>query len=654
MYKHKVSLLALIVIFAFIAVIFAVSGEISSAQGLQNKGWPTGSHTIDDSKLAVEVRRRTNREVTFLNEKYTENGVFLDLVGGFENVALARTEADGGVTAACVASIEEANSFMGRDLETGERVPRTPTPSTRRAKIAADHGMTEAEFVFYSNLIEQARQNRLASPNSAAINIVNNDGPNEGFNDANPAFANPEGGNTGATRGAQRLNVFNFAAGIWGAFLDTSVAVNVGSKFDPLTCSASGAVLGSAGATGGYRDFSGAQWSGTWYHVALANKQAGTDINGATAEINATFNLSIDSGCLQAGHRWYYGLDNATPAFRTNLLVVLLHEMGHGLGFSTFANGNTGALANGFPDVWSRFMFDTATGKFWNDATMTNAQRQASAISNGGLLWDGPSVKLASSYLTAGQDPATGRVQLYAPTTFQSGSSVSHFSTAASPNLLMEPFINAGLSIDGDLTRQLLRDIGWFRDTTSDVTPDSITNVTPSSGTVLIGGTHSINWTNTGGFNHNVRIELSTDGGATFPSVIASSVVNTGSYSWTVPNMPTTAARVRVREADFANPAAVSSANFIISSAPLAAGATVSGRVADPGGRAISRATVVLTDSHGMARTALTNPFGYFAFTEVPIGEVYIAGVRHKSYQFEPRALNLIDNFADLDFVATH
>jgi hypothetical protein len=325
--------------------------------------------------------------------------------------------------------------------------------------------------------------------------------------------------------------------------------------------------------------------------------------------------------------------------------------MGHGLGFSSFIDGSTGAYP--LPpasDIYSRYMFDRTTGLYWYQ--MTNAQRVTSALNTNNVLWDGPNVRIASGALTAGRDAGTGRVELFMPNPLQGGSSISHFSTAAAPNLLMEPSINLGLPIDLDLTRQQMRDIGWFRDATSDLTSDTIINVTPSGGTTVVGNNHAINWTNTGGFNRNVRIELSTDGGATYPTVIASSVANTGTYLWTVPNTPTTTARVRVREADFANPSGVSSANFTISIAPLAAGATVAGRVVDQAGRAISRATVVLTDSDGVTRTALTNPFGYFVFTDVPVGETYVAGVRHRRYRFESRTVSLDDNFTDLDFVA--
>ncbi len=64
----------------------------------------------------------------------------------------------------------------------------------------------------------------------------------------------------------------------------------------------------------------------------------------------------------------------------------------------------------------------------------------------------------------AGAD-ALGRVKMYAPNPFQGGSSVSHFDTTATPNLLMEPSINGNLTQTVvppiDLTFPLFQDIGW-------------------------------------------------------------------------------------------------------------------------------------------------------------------------------------------------
>ena len=184
-------------------------------------------------------------------------------------------------------------------------------------------------------------------------------------------------------------------------------------------------------------------------------------------------------------------------------------------------------------------------------------------------MWDGANVKISSGYLTNGRDTATGGVLLFTPSTFQGGSSVSHWSTAASPNLLMEPNITNGLPINLDLTRQMMRDIGWYSDMTADLIPDTITNVRPSGGTLVVGSDINITWTNTGGFDRNITIDLSTNGGSAY-TAIATNIANTGSYNFTVPNNITTQGRIRVREHNFVDPAGVSSANFAISTTATA------------------------------------------------------------------------------------
>jgi hypothetical protein len=54
---------------------------------------------------------------------------------------------------------------------------------------------------------------------------------------------------------------------------------------------------------------------------------------------------------------------------------------------------------------------------------------------------------------------------MYTPDPNQPGSSVSHYTTDAKPNQLMEPAINSDLehvvTPPRDLTYPLLRDIGW-------------------------------------------------------------------------------------------------------------------------------------------------------------------------------------------------
>ena len=60
-----------------------------------------------------------------------------------------------------------------------------------------------------------------------------------------------------------------------------------------------------------------------------------------------------------------------------------------------------------------------------------------------------------------------GFVRLYAPGVVALGSSISHFDTVATPDLLMEPFITPGLRSNEnlDLTPSLMKDVGWELET---------------------------------------------------------------------------------------------------------------------------------------------------------------------------------------------
>ena len=304
---------------------------------------------------------------------------------------------------------------------------------------------------------------------TATIVIQNNDAAGVGFND--PTVVAPVGNNAGTTVGQQRLNAFQFAANIWGATLVSGPTITINASWSStMTCSTSTGVLGSAGTASLRGNFLNAVILNAWYPIALANALAGSDLNGPTAEINATFNSNVGiGGCLTSSH-WYYGLDNVHHPGDIDLVPVLLHEFGHGLGFESFTDESTGVQAGntppGFPSVYDFFLLDKTTGKHW--AAMTNAERQASAINTTNLVWDGPQVTTDSaSALTAGKD-SSGHPLMYAPGTVESGSSVSHWDKTEAPNQLMEPNINSDLTYSvsvgtnrPDLTFSLLRDVGW-------------------------------------------------------------------------------------------------------------------------------------------------------------------------------------------------
>src|SRR5215470_15404315 len=122
---------------------------------------------------------------------------------------------------------------------------------------------------------------------AATVTVINLDSAGEGFNDPTPAA--PVGGNTGTTVGAQRLFVFQYAANIWGSLLSSPVTIRMGAHFDPQSCTAISGVLGSAGPTTVHRDFPGAPFPGTWYHQALANRLAGSDLAPSSDDISIIF-----------------------------------------------------------------------------------------------------------------------------------------------------------------------------------------------------------------------------------------------------------------------------------------------------------------------------------------------------------------------------
>src|SRR5258705_5162791 len=302
---------------------------------------------------------------------------------------------------------------------------------------------------------------------AAIVTIVNLDGPGEGFNDSNPSdSAATLGGNNGATLGAQRLIAFQRAADIWANILPSPVEIKVDANFDPLTCSNTSAVLGSAGTKTIHRDFAGAPLANTWYPQALANSLAGTDLSPGTNDIQAKFNSAIGTTC-PFPLVWYYGLDGNPPAGTLDLLSVVLHELGHGLGFQSFVDLASGAKLIGFNDVFSNYLEDHSNGKLYPQ--MTAAERVIASQKTGNLHWIGPNVIAASGMLTAGA--SSGHVQMYAPNPQQTGASVSHFDTAVAPNELMEPFYTGAMH-DVGLTLELLTDLGWTISLTHPARPD--------------------------------------------------------------------------------------------------------------------------------------------------------------------------------------
>lgn len=282
------------------------------------------------------------------------------------------------------------------------------------------------------------------SAGAVTIDIIYTDGAGEGFNDP--------------TLGAQRKAAFENAVGIWANQLQGSVAISVQAHFDPMGGTATAATLAAAGPMSINRDFPGAPHAGTWYPISLANTLQGSDAAPGQADIDVVCNSDVDNSTVLGTVDFYYGLDGNSGSdadFRT----TVLHELGHGLGFVDMINSATGeffkvdSTDTPRPDIYSRQLAqspDSNPASKTDLTAMTDSQR-LSAITSNQLYWKGSQVLSVRS---------NAMVKMYAPSPYVSGSSVSHWDTTNSPDLLMEPILT-GAKSDVDLTREAFLDLGY-------------------------------------------------------------------------------------------------------------------------------------------------------------------------------------------------
>lgn len=202
---------------------------------------------------------------------------------------------------------------------------------------------------------------------------------------------------------------------------------------------------------------------------------------------------------------------------------------------------------------------------------------------------------------------------------------------------------------------------GAAADATSTVTVSGaagpFTVTAPNNATVWQGGaTRTVTWdvanTSVAPVSAgNVNILLSIDGGNNFTTLLANAP-NIGTANITVPESPTTMARVKIE--------AVGNIFFDISNVNFhivpntAAPANVSGRISTADGRGISRVIVTLTDQNGVVRRTISSAFGYYRFEDVGVGETYVLTVASKRYTFaQPsRIITVQEDVGDADFVS--
>ncbi|MDX2282683.1 MAG: PKD domain-containing protein [Bacteroidia bacterium] len=256
---------------------------------------------------------------------------------------------------------------------------------------------------------------------------------------------------TGFTPAAQAA--FAYAASLWEQELLAPIPVHIDAVFAPLP----GATLGRASLS--LSSSPAPAVPGALYPVALVNQQTGCDVSPLSAEIT----IQINSAAA-----WYTGTDaNPGPA-EYDLVTVVLHEIGHGLGMAGSLRYDDGAgaaecsgLAGTGCIVGAPFILDAYTvdaGSTPLTAYTNYSGALGGALTSNALFFSGPAANAAYG----GANPP-----LYAPAVFQPGSSHSHLDEAVfpagDPNSLMTPQLGTAEAIHdpGPVFRAMLEDFGW-------------------------------------------------------------------------------------------------------------------------------------------------------------------------------------------------
>lgn len=259
----------------------------------------------------------------------------------------------------------------------------------------------------------------------------------------------------------QAQAVFQRAVEIWARHVSSPVTIRVEAFFTPMGED----FLGWAGPAAFFND---ADEDGppllrdNWVPAALADMVAGFDLDEefdpGAPDIYAEFNSDFgDFGDL------YFGLDGVPPLESYDFLTVVLHELGHGLGFTDsvepLPGGQLAWGVEGVPRIpvpFDRFMVDGEG--FQLIGHPSGSAEFTAAMSSNDLYYNGWSTVEA-----AGDQ----QVPLYAPAVFAYGSSVAHLNEwtypAPSGHALMTPTVYNGEAEHdpGSIMFGMMRDMGW-------------------------------------------------------------------------------------------------------------------------------------------------------------------------------------------------
>lgn len=248
------------------------------------------------------------------------------------------------------------------------------------------------------------------------------------------------------------MAAFEYAVSIWESLIESKVPIYVQANWRKQDSG----ILGSASPAEYFAGFENAPHRDRFYPVAIAEKLAGNDINPiGYPDIECTFNSSIN---------WYFGTDGKTPGQLYDFVTVVLHELGHGLGFTGFFYATTSSAGYMYEKIGDASAFDFL---IVNEKHQFLTNQSIFTVPSAGLYNAVTSNALYSKSPAAAFDNYGNLPRLYAPFEYDDGSSIYHLNdntySPQSGNSLMTHAIGKGEAVHnpGELTMGILADIGW-------------------------------------------------------------------------------------------------------------------------------------------------------------------------------------------------
>lgn len=256
----------------------------------------------------------------------------------------------------------------------------------------------------------------------------------------------------------QAKAAFEAAVQIWEGLISSPVPIYLNAYWEDLD----DYVLGSCSAGEYFMNLDFMPKKDTYYPVPMVEKMLGKEItDSATPDIYARFNKN--------NKRWYFDVDGKTPVNKYDFLSVVLHEIGHGLGYAGMSSGDTVNQVGAFyysgekkylPGILDHYIINYKKQYLIDASLFKNPSNNLYEQFQSGYL-------LFNKQLPFDNADSLVTPRLYSPSEWEPGSSIDHLDEftykAGSAHSLMTPVLSLGEAVHdpGSLSLGMLYEMGW-------------------------------------------------------------------------------------------------------------------------------------------------------------------------------------------------